>query len=87
MPFLDDKSQMFKNDKSVIIVKINDNFEIIGRLYKQNKIKRDFENDDLLIKKINMFLFNPEKVKDIYPELIKYLPDEYKYYPHSDDDE
>lgn len=87
MPYLYDKSQIFKNDKSIIIIKIKDNFEIIGKLYKQNKIKRDFESDDLLIKKINIFLFNPENVKDIYPQLIEYLPDEYKYYPHSEDDD
>ena len=52
----------------------------------KNKIKRDFDGDDLLIQKINMFLLNPEKIKNIYPELIQYLPDEYKYYPSDDED-
>ena len=64
-----------KNRTSMIIIWINNaHYEIVGKLLPGNKIKRDFEHSDPLIKRINTFLLYPEKIPDEYPGLIPYLP-------------
>jgi hypothetical protein len=63
-----------KNRKSIILICVNKkHYEIVGRLLPGNKIQREFDYDDPLIKKINIYLQNPEKIKYEYPELEEYL--------------
>lgn len=76
LPYIFDETQKNNHDKSVIILKIKNDFEIIGKLYSGNKIKNDFDREDLIIKKIKMFIYEPEKIKYNYPELSKYVGDE-----------
>jgi len=54
LPFIFDKKQKYNNDKSIVILKINNNYEVIGKLMERNKIKREFNNDDELIIQINL---------------------------------
>ena len=61
--------------KSIIVIWINKNhYEIVGRLLPGNRIQREFTTDDPLIKKLNMFLINPEQIPSNYPELSSYIP-------------
>ena len=62
----------FNYKKSIIILQIGNNYEGIGMI-KNNRIKRIFDSNDILIQKINMFLFEPDKIEDEFPELITYL--------------
>lgn len=79
-----------KGRKSVILLKIAKNhYEVIGRLLPQNRVQREFAPTDPLIKKINDFLTKPEKISDLYPELVSYLPEKFKRsnsYDYSDSD-
>lgn len=61
--------------KAIILLNIDDkHYEILGRLLPGNKIQREFDFNDPLIKKINMFLHEPRKIKHNYPELHDFLP-------------
>ena len=79
MPYRMGGSDNLKNRKSLIIMWVDQNhYEIIGRLLPGNRIQREFNSDDQLIRKINMILCNPEYVEQSYPELLSYLPKEYR---------
>ena len=51
-------------------------YEIVGRLLPGNIIKRDFDFNDTLIKRIYMYLYKPEQIPDRYPNLTSFLPKE-----------
>lgn len=87
--FIDGKNRMpynnssttenFHRRKSIIILWVNDNhYEVIGRLIKDNRIQREFDHDDPLVKKIYTVLVQPTKVAEVYPDLTAYLPKEYR---------
>jgi hypothetical protein len=70
-----------KGRKSMIVLWVGGNhYEIVGRLLPGNKIQREFPADDELINRVRTFLTQPEKIKEIYPDLIEHLP---KFY-HSE---
>lgn len=85
--FIDAKTRMpynnmntFKNRKSIVILWIDDqHYEVVGYLGAGgNRIYREFDSNDIFIKKIKTFLTNPEKVLEKYPELEPYLPNNYR---------
>lgn len=86
--FLDSKTRMLyrnascnnlKSRKSVIIMWIGGiHYEIVGRLLSGKRIQREFDPDDPLIKKLYSFLCRPESIPENYPDLIPYLPKEYR---------
>ena len=57
----------------MILLKINNSYETIGLLLPENKIQREFESDNYLIKKFKTFLFEPDKIVTTYPELLHYV--------------
>ena len=61
---------IIKGRKSIVLLKIDNNFEPIGRIIQKNNIQYDFEPDDVYIKKLYMFLLHPEKFKSKYPDLL-----------------
>lgn len=65
-------------NKNIIVLKLIDSFEIIGKLLEKNKIQRDFNNNNLIIKKIKNFIYQPENIRYNFPELIEFLPKKYK---------
>ena len=70
-----DTLDTLKGRKSIIVIWINKNhYEIVGRLLPGNRIQREFTSDDPLIKKLKMFLLNPEQIPKNYPELSSYIP-------------
>ena len=68
-----DKIQEYSNKKALILLKINNSYETIGLLLPENKIQREFESDNYLIKKFKTFLFEPDKIVTTYPELLHYV--------------
>ena len=70
-----DTVDTLKGRKSIIIIWINKNhYEIVGRLLPGNRIQREFDATDPLIKKLKMFLLEPEKIRQQYPELSSHIP-------------
>jgi hypothetical protein len=67
---LPQESEFIQGRKSIVLLQIGDNFELIGRVMPKNNIQYEFDTDDVFIKKLNMFLFDPEKLKKKYPELV-----------------
>ncbi len=87
--FLDSKTRMpylvetgeenIKKRKSVIVLWLGGlQYEIVGRLLSGNRIQRDFEKDDPLIKRIYTFLYRPDAVHSHYPNLVPYLSNKSK---------
>ena len=77
LPFVnEDNIQTYENPLSIIILKIQNNFEIIGKLESKNKIKKIFSKDEILIKRIDAFLFDKKIVEAEYPELLKHMKDD-----------
>jgi hypothetical protein len=68
---------VFKDRKSVIVLKIDDRYETIGILLPHDKIQRIFEYKENIIKKINTFLFDKNKLLKKYPSLIYVQKDNY----------
>lgn len=68
--------QKYENPLSIIILKLENNFEIIGKLESKNKIKKIFDINEILIERINAFLFNRKILEDKYSDLLKYIKEE-----------
>lgn len=67
------EEQNYKNKKSIILLKIENNFESLGLLLDQDRVQREFIKDDKLIRKIRIVLKSSikeekdeEKVEDEY---------------------
>jgi hypothetical protein len=58
------EEQNYKNKKSIILLKIENNFESLGLLLSQDRVQRDFIKDDKLIRKIRTILKSSIKEKD-----------------------
>jgi len=87
MPYMFGNKQ--KDRKSVILISLNDTrYEVVGRLLPDQVVQREFKDGDVLIKKINFILFEPEKIKNMYPELLPYVDTKSESeYSHSSDSE
>lgn len=72
LPIKLDKSNIQVRD-SVIVLKIDDKFEVLGKLMPKKQIQRVFDEDDAIIKSLYYFLYKPDKVSKRYPYLEKYL--------------
>jgi hypothetical protein len=55
--------------KSIVLLKFGDKFEPIARSISRDSYQYEFEPEDEYIKKLSMFLLNPEKFKTKYPQL------------------
>lgn len=76
--------QNIQKRRSIILIKINDHYEPIGRLLAGNKVQRDFAFDDIVIHKLYTFVCNPENIHHCYVELSSYLPNQYKFIKDKD---
>ena len=66
-----------KHRKSMIVMWTGGvHYEIVGRLLPGNRVAREFDPEDPLIKRIRTYLLHPEKIPLTYPNLIPYLPKE-----------
>lgn len=73
LPYKYNTSQIYNNKKAIIILKIENSYETIGLLLDDNKVKREFDSNHFLIKKINTLLFETDKIPSKYPELLNYI--------------
>ena len=68
-----------KGRKSMVVLWVGGNhYEIVGRLLPGNRIQREFSTDDELINRVRTFMTKPEAIKDLYPDLVEYLPRSYR---------
>ena len=75
MPYRDANNGNILKRKSIIIMWTGGcHYEIVGRLLSGNRIQREFDFKDSLIKTIYTYLCKPERIPDTYPNLIPYLP-------------
>lgn len=77
-----------KGRKSIILIWLGgDKYEVVGRLLPGNRIQRDFDHDDIIIEKLYTFLVKPEKLSKKFPNLVEYLPEDYKKKSSSSDED
>ena len=75
LPYIDSTKENLKRRKSIIVMWTDGcHYEIVGRLMAGNRIQREFDHTDLLIKRLYTYLCHPEKISLEYPNLIPYLP-------------
>lgn len=77
MPYRDASSAHIHKRKALIVMWTGGcHYEIVGRLLAGNRIQREFDFRDSLIKRIYTYVSKPEKIPTEYPNLIPYLPKE-----------
>ena len=59
--------------KSILLLRLENSFELIGKILPNKEIGYEFESDNTIIKKLNMFFLHPEGVRNKYPELSQFL--------------
>lgn len=54
LPYTNEPSSetAIQHNKSIVVLKIDDSFEVIGKLYERNRIKRDLDDDEPFIENI-----------------------------------
>ena len=67
------KDNIIKGRKSVFVIVVDNHYEIVGKLLSGNKIQRQFERKDPIVKRVKAFLYHPDIIEDHYPQLIPYL--------------
>jgi hypothetical protein len=80
LPYNIHTENIYKRRKSIVILLINNHFEVIGRLRKGNSVDREFKPDDNFINKLYTLIIHPEDIKSRYPELLPCIPISYKTY-------
>lgn len=78
LPYKVLKKEQMKYDKSIIVIRLENGYEVAGILLNGNKIKRDFTKEDKIIKIIDNFVYEPESIKNNYPELLQFLDKKYR---------
>jgi len=91
MPYMDSSNGNIRKRKSVVVMWTGGcHYEIVGRLLSGNRIQREFDYRDSLIKRIYTYIYKPEKIPSEYPDLIQYLSKDLRVKLHiydSDSDE
>lgn len=63
-----------KDRKSIVLMWFGDlHFETVGKLLTEQRIRREFDPNDRLIRKMYSFLYNKSIIPSEYPSLIPYL--------------
>jgi hypothetical protein len=77
MPYRDAGKENIQKRKSIIVMWTGGcHYEIVGSLLPGNRIKREFDYKDPLVKRINTYLYKPKRVPEEYPNLSSFLPKE-----------
>lgn len=80
MPYRDASSSHISKRKAIIVMWTGGcHYEIVGRLLAGNRIEREFDFRDSLIKRIYTYVSKPEKIPSEYPNLIPYLPKDLRH--------
>lgn len=78
LPYKVLQREKMKYNKSIIVLSLENGYEIAGILLEGNKIKREFSNEAKIIKTIDNFVYEPESIKHNYPELLQFLDKRYR---------
>lgn len=79
MPYIDKNHSNIRKRKSIVILTTQDShYETVGKLLSGNRIQRDFNFKDPLIKRMYTFLCNPSEIPVNYPSLVPFLLKKYK---------
>jgi len=79
MPYRDANIKNIKGRKSLVVMWTGGcHYEIVGKLLSGNRIQREFDSTDSIIRRINIYLNHPNRVPKLYPNLVPYLPKEVK---------
>ena len=74
MPYRDSGKDNLKKRTSIVVIWNGGcHYEIVGRLMAGNRIQREFEYKDPLIKCLYTYLCYPEKIPMEYPNLVEYM--------------
>ena len=87
MPYnpIESTKYLQKRAKSIIILCIGKNhYEVVGRLLPGNSVQREFDHDDELTQKMFTFIVDQKNISNKYPELAKFLPDDFELSDTSD---
>ena len=85
MPYRDANTENIRKRKSIIVMWTGGcHYEIVGRLLAGNRIQREFDFRDPLIKRIYTYLCKPARIPNEYPNLIPYLPKDLRKKLHID---
>lgn len=77
MPYRIGGKETYQKRKSIVVMWTGGcHYEIVGKLLPGNRIQREFDHRDPLIKRIYTYLCYPEKIPQEYPALTSYLPKE-----------
>ena len=77
LPYRDIGKENIQKRKTIILMWTGGcHYEIVGRLLPGNRIKREFEHNDPLVKRIYTYLYDQERIPDKYPNLTQFLPKE-----------
>ena len=79
------KDNIIKGRKSVFVIKVDNHYEIVGKLLSGNKIHRQFERKDSIVKRVKAFLYHPDIIEDHYPQLVPYLAKSHESHSRSDE--
>ena len=75
MPYRIPGNGNIKMRKSIVVMWTGGcHYEVVGKLLPGNRIQREFERRDPLIQRIYTYLYKPEMVPSMYPNLAPYLP-------------
>jgi hypothetical protein len=79
LPYINISKENIKKRKSIVIMlTAGSHYEIVGKLIPGNKIIRDFDHKDSIIKTLRTYLHNPEKMHIDYPNLAPFLQKDIK---------
>lgn len=84
LPYKVIKENILKGRNSVFVMCVEGNhYEVVGKLLPGNKIQRQFERNDGIVKRVKSFLYHPDIIEDHYPHLVPYLEKEESYHSES----
>lgn len=70
---LDSQLYSVKYRPGIILLKLNEHYEVVGRLLTDNRVQRDFPKNDTIIDKFYTLLIKPHRISKKYPNLQKYV--------------
>ena len=73
LPYSVEQSET-KSRKSLVLIRIDNSFEPIGRVLDNKQIGYEFDSNDNFISKLKTFILQPQNISRMYPELASLLP-------------
>lgn len=80
---LGERSSDYKKRKTIVVLQVENvngkkkytKYEVVGKLLPENRVQREFHHRDGFVKRIRVFLYEPVRFVEDYPDLADYLPE------------